>query len=57
MCPDREAGDKEDRISGRETDLEDVWTRRVVQQNVRMVTARRTSNMWSYGARGRRENY
>lgn len=56
-CPDREVGDKEDRISGRETDLEDVWTRRVVQQNARMFTAWRTLNMWSYGARGRGEDY
>ena len=56
-CPDKEVGDKEDRISGRETDLGDVWTRRVVQQNVGVVTARRTLNMRSYGARGWRENY
>ena len=47
---DREVGDSEYRISGREIALVEFLTRRIVQQNARMTIGWRTLDVWPYSA-------
>lgn len=54
---DREVGDNEYRISGSEMELEEFWTRRIVQQNARMAIEWRTLYVWPYSACGGRKDY